>query len=37
MDKIWKLGRAELWPIGPKDREGILTTLRCEDNNAARQ
>jgi hypothetical protein len=23
--------------LGPKDREGILTTLRCEDDNAARQ
>jgi len=23
--------------LGPKDREGILTTLMREDNNAARQ
>jgi hypothetical protein len=23
--------------LGPKDREGVLTTLRCKDNNAARQ
>jgi len=23
--------------LGPKDREGVLTTLMCEDKNAARQ
>jgi len=22
--------------LGPKDREGVLTTLMCEDKNAAR-
>jgi len=23
--------------LGPKDREGVLTTLMCKDKNAARQ
>jgi hypothetical protein len=41
MDEVQKHRRAELWPrdqfLGPKDREGILITLMCEDKNAARQ
>jgi hypothetical protein len=37
MDKVQKHGRAELWPRELKDREGVLTTLMCEDKNAARQ
>jgi hypothetical protein len=39
-----KSGNAEEWSsglenqsLGPKDREGVLTTLMCEDKNAARQ